>query len=68
MHGDMPKRPRRGRLGPGGNHDVKLMLMRRATTKAESCSTYGIGGRELAEHNRRKPVTLPRLKFLEEGE
>ena len=68
MPGDIPKRPIRGRLGPGGNHDVKVILMRRATTNAENRTTCGVGGRELPKNLRRKPVTLPKLKFLEEGE
>lgn len=50
--------------GAGANHDRKISIMRQATSKATE--QWGIGGRKKQPHALGpKPVTLPKLKFLE---
>lgn len=48
----------------GSNRDPKVALMRKAATAATT--DYGIGGRKKTRP--RPPVTLPKLKCLEDDE
>jgi hypothetical protein len=46
------------------NKDQKLLLVRRATTAASN--NHGIGGRPKSR-GKPKPITMPKMKFLDGG-